>query len=154
MANIVFNIAKGSVVEYFRRVDSNDPANSAIIVVPVDAGATTDATARDFDTLAAVLAGGFTERSATGWGRKTLTDSDIATPAVDDSGDTFSVTIPDQTWTSVTAGAVTDLVICYDGDTTGGTDSNIIPLLLLDFAITPDGSDVTADAGAAIFTAS
>jgi hypothetical protein len=154
MANIVFNIAKGSVVEYFRRVDSNDPANSAIIVVPVDAGATTDATARDFDTLAAVTAGGFTERTTGGWNRKTLTDADIATPAVDDTGDTFSVTIPDQTWTAVTAGAVTDLVICYDSDTTGGTDANIIPLLLLDFAITPDGSDVTADAGTAIFTAS
>jgi hypothetical protein len=154
VANIVFNIAKGSVVEYFRRVDSNDPTNSAIIVVPVDAGATTDATARDFDTLAACTGGGFTERTTGGWNRKTLTDSDIATPAVDDSGDTFSVTIPDQTWTAVSAGAVTDLIICYDSDTTAGTDTNIIPLLLLDFAITPDGSDVTADAGAAVFTAS
>jgi len=154
MANIVFNIAKGSVVEYFRRVDSNDPTNSAIIVVPVDAGATTDATARDLDTLSACTGGGFTERTTGGWNRKTLTDADIATPAVDDTGDTFSVTIPDQTWTAVTAGAVTDLIICYDSDTTAGTDANIIPLLLLDFAITPDGSDVVADAGTAIFTAS
>lgn len=31
MANIVFNIAKGRVVELFNRVDTNDPANSAII---------------------------------------------------------------------------------------------------------------------------
>ena len=153
MANIVFNIAKGSVVEYFRRVDSNDPANSAIIIVPVDAGATTDATARDYDTLSAALVG-LTERTTGGWNRKTLTDADIATPAVDDGADTFSVTIPDQTWTAVSAGAVTDLIVCYDSDTTGGTDANIIPLLLLDFAITPDGSDVTADAGTAIFTAS
>ena len=154
MANIVFNIAKGSVVDYFRRVDANDPANSAIVVVPVDAGATSDATARDFDTLSAVTGGGFTERSTSGWGRKVLTDTDIATPAVDDTGDTFSVTIPDQTWTAVSAGAVTDLLVCYDSDTTAGTDANIIPLLLLDFAVTPDGSDVTADAGTAIFTAS
>jgi hypothetical protein len=153
MANIVFNIAKGSVVEYFRRVDSNDPANSAIIVVPVDAGATSDATARDYATLSAALAG-LTERTTGGWNRKTLTDVDIATPAVDNTGDTFSVTIPDQTWTAVSAGAVTDLLICYDGDTTAGTDANIIPLVMLDFAITPDGSDVTADAGTAIFTAS
>jgi hypothetical protein len=154
MANIVFNIAKGSVVDYFRRVDANDPANSAIIIVPVDAGATTDATARDFDTLSACTGGGFTERTTGGWNRKTLTDTEIATPAVDDTGDTFSVTIPDQTWTAVSAGAVTDLIVCYDSDTTAGTDANIIPLLLLDFAITPDGSDVVADAGAAIFTAS
>ena len=154
MADIVFNIAKGSVVEYFRRVDANDPANSAIIVVPVDAGATTDATARDFDTLAACTGGGFTERTTSGWNRKTLTDADIATPAVDDTNDRFEVTIADQTWTAVSAGAVTDLIICYDSDTTGGSDTNIVPLLLLDFAITPDGSDVVADAGTAIFRAS
>ena len=154
MADLVFNIAKGRVVEFFNRVDSNDPANSAIIVVPVDAGATTDATIRDFDTLSAALGGGLTERSTSGWNRKTLTDADIATPAVDDTNDRFEVTISDQTWTAVTAGAVTDLLICYDSDTTAGTDANIIPLLCLDFAITPDGSDVVADAGTAIFRAS
>ena len=28
MANIVFNIAKGRVIEYYNRVKSNDPTNS------------------------------------------------------------------------------------------------------------------------------
>ncbi len=28
MANEVFNIAKGQIVEYYRRVKGNDPANS------------------------------------------------------------------------------------------------------------------------------
>lgn len=154
MANVVFNIAKGRVVELFTRVDNNDPTNSAIIVVPVDAGATSDATAIDYDTLSAVL-GGMTERSTSGWNRKTLTDTAITVSATpDDGADSYSVTIPDQTWTAVSAGAVTDLVVCYDNDTTAGTDANIVPLLLLDFAVTPDGSDVTADAGTAIFTAS
>lgn len=37
MANFVFNIAKGRVAEFFNRVDSNDPANSAIILVPLSA---------------------------------------------------------------------------------------------------------------------
>jgi len=154
MANIVFNIAKGRVTELFNRVDSNDPANSAIIVVPVDVGATSDATIKDFDTLSAVLGGGVTERTTGGWNRKTLDDTAIAAFTVDDGTDLTSVTIPDQTWTAVSAGAVTDLVICYDSDTTGGTDANVVPLLLLDFAITPDGSDVVADAGTAIYTAS
>jgi hypothetical protein len=36
MANIVFNIAKGRVVELYNRVKSNDPANSAIILVPIE----------------------------------------------------------------------------------------------------------------------
>lgn len=151
MADIVFNIAKGRVAELFNRVDTNDPANSALIIVPVDAGATTDATIRDFDTLAAVLSGGVTERTTGGWNRKTLTDADITMPAPDDANDRIDLDIPDQTWTAVTAGAVTDLIVCYDSDTTGGTDSAIVPLTLHDFAITPDGSDVTAVINAAGF---
>ena len=144
MADICFNIAKGRVAELYNRVDTNDPSNSALIIVPVDVGATTDATIRDFDTLAAVLAGGVTERTTGGWNRKTLTDADIAAMTVDDGNDRMPLDLADQTWTSVTSGAVTDLIICYDSDTTGGTDSNIIPLTMHDFAITPDGSDVIA----------
>ena len=151
MADIVFNIAKGRVVELFNRVDTNDPTNSALVIVPVDVGATSDATIRDFDTLAAVLAGGVTERTTGGWNRKTLTDADITFPAPDDTNDRFDIDIPDQTWTAVTAGAVTDLIICYDNDTTAGTDSNLIPLTMHDFAITPDGSDVQAVINAAGF---
>lgn len=144
MSDLVFNIAKGRVAELYNRVDTNDPSNSALIIVPVDVGATTDATIRDFDTLAAVLAGGVTERTTGGWNRKTLTDADIAAMTVDDGNDRMPLDLPDQTWTSVTSGAVTDLIICYDSDTTGGTDSNIVPLTMHDFAITPDGSDVIA----------
>jgi hypothetical protein len=51
----------------------------------------------------------------------------------------------------VSAGAVTDLIICYDNDSTGGTDANLVPLTQHDFAITPDGSDVTAVINAAGF---
>ena len=76
MADLVFNIAKGRVAELYNRVDSNDPANSALIIVPIDRGATTDATFRDHDTLAAVLAAS-TERTTGGWNRKTLTDADL-----------------------------------------------------------------------------
>lgn len=151
MADIVFNIAKGRVVELFNRVDANDPTNSALVVVPVDVGATTDATIRDFDTLSAILAGGVTERTTGGWNRKTLTDADIALPAPDDTNDRYDIDIPDLVWTAVTAGAVTDLIICYDADTTTGTDANLIPLTMHDFPITPDGSDVTAVIAAAGF---
>jgi hypothetical protein len=146
MADLTFNVAKGRVAELYNRVDSNDPANSAIIIVPIDAGATTDATLRDLDTLSAVL-GVVTERSSNGWARKTLTDSALAAMTVDDVNDRMPVAIPAQTWSAVTAGAVTDLVICYDPDTTSGTDANIVPLTLHDFPITPDGSDVTVNAG-------
>ena len=147
----MFNIAKGRIVQLYDNVDTNTPANSALIVVPVDVGATSDATIKDFDTLAAVLAGGVTERTATGWNRKTLTDTELSAWAVDDTNDRVDLDIPDLTWTTVTAGAVTDLIICYDADTTGGSDSNIIPLTQHDFAITPDGSDVTAQIAATGF---
>lgn len=144
MADFVFNIAKGRVIEFFQRVDLNDPANSAIIIVPVDVGATTDATLRDFTTLSAVL-GAATERSTSNWNRKTLTDADLGPFSPDNVNDRFDITIGNITWTpGPTAGNVTDLLVCYDNDTTGGTDANIIPLLQYDFPITPDSSDVIA----------
>ena len=95
----------------------------------------------------AVLGAGVTERTTGGWNRKTLTDADLAAIAVDDTNDRMPATIPALLWTAVTAGAVTDLVFCYDSDTTAGTDANIIPLTMNAFAITPDGSDVQANAG-------
>ena len=55
MANIVFNIAKGRVAELYNRVKSNDPTNSAIILVPIEtSGLESDATLIDVDTLAAL----------------------------------------------------------------------------------------------------
>ena len=147
MSDFVFNIAKGRVAELFNRVKSNDPTNSAIIVVPVDRGAATDATLKDLDTLSAVL-GAVTERSTSGWTRKTLTDADLSAIAVDDTNDRMPATIPAILWSpGPTTGAVTDLIFCYDPDTTGGTDANIVPLVMSAFAITPDGSDVQANAG-------
>ena len=54
MANIVFNIAKGRIVEYYNRVKSNDPTNAALILVPIEtSGLESDATLIDADTLAA-----------------------------------------------------------------------------------------------------
>lgn len=153
MADLVFNIAKGRVVEYYNRVKSNDPANSALIIVVIDANGDTDATIRDRDDLSALLAGTSNEVTNSGYARKTLTDSDLAAlPAPDDTNDRYDIDIPDQTWTAVAAGtAWTDLLVCYDADTTTGTDSNIIPLTLHDFALTPDGSDITAQIAAAGF---
>jgi hypothetical protein len=145
VSDFVFNIAKGRVAELYNRVDSNDGANSAIIIVPVDRGASSDATLKDDATLTAVLTH-VTERSTNGWARKTLTDSDLAALTVDNTNDRMPCAFPTQTWTP-TSGAVTDLVFCYDNDTTAGTDSNLVPLVMLAFAITPDGSQVEATGG-------
>lgn len=146
MAASVFNIAKGRVAEFYNRVDSNDPSNSALkIVVLGTSGLQSDATLIDYDTLAAILAGGNSEVTNTNYARKTLTDSDISALTVDDTNDRMDVDIPDQTWTSVAAGDTwAKLLVCYDNDTTSGDDSNIIPLTLHDFSVVPSGADITA----------
>jgi hypothetical protein len=156
MADFVFNVAKGRVAEFYNRVDSNDPANSALIIVVIDANGDTDATMRDRDTLSALLGGTANEVTNTNYARKTLTDSDLSAFAPDDTNDRVDLDIADQTWTGVAAGdAWTDLLVCYDNDTTGGDDTNIIPLTLHDFVVTPDGSDITAQiASAGFFRAS
>ena len=145
MANFVFNQALGRVAALHDRVDGNDPANAALIVVAINTTAT-DATLKDLDTLAAIEADANTaEVTNSGYARKVLTDADITASTVDDTNDRVACDIADQTWTGVAAGtAWTDLLICYDSDTTAGTDSNIIPLTCHDFAVSPNGGNITA----------
>ncbi len=142
MANIVFNQAKGRIIEIYARVKSNDPANSALILVPIETtGLEADATLIDADTLTALLAG--TTNEQTTMGRKVLTDADLAAlPAPDDTNDRYDVSLPTVTWTAATGNAISKIAVCYDSDTTTGTDANIIPLTMFDFVISPDGSDV------------
>lgn len=154
MADLVCNIAKGRVIEYYNRVKGNDPANSAFILVALNVTGDQDDAIRDADTLAAVEAlANVAEVTNANYARKSLTDADLAAlPAPDDTNNRYDIDLPDQTFSAVAAGdAWTDLLLCYDSDTTGGTDANIIPLCLYDFAVTPDGSDIVAQINAAGF---
>ena len=140
--------------EFVFRVNGNDPANSALIITLLQANVA-DATLVDFDNLSLLLAdAGNTEATFTNFARQTLTDTDLSDPTVDDTNDRQDADIPDQTFTSA-GGAVnntlTKLLVCYDGDTTGGDDTNIIPLTHHDFAITTDGTDIVAQINAAGF---
>jgi hypothetical protein len=149
MANFVFNIAKGRVVEYYNRAESNDPANSALILVPLSASGT-EAQGQDLDDLAAVEADAtFAERTTGGWVRKTLESVQLAAlPAPDDVNNRYGVQVPAVTWTTPAAGNnTTGLLVCYDPDTTGGADSAIIPLTHHDFVVTTDGNDVVLNVG-------
>src|SRR5574343_324791 len=95
MADFLFNVAKGRIVELANRVNDNDPTNTSLTVT------------------------------------------------TDDSGDLQSVDMADQTFSAIASGdGWTDLLVCYDSDTTGGTDSNIIPLMQFDAPVTPDGTDI------------
>ncbi len=145
MANFVFNIAKGRVVEFYNRAENNDPTNSALILVPLSSSGT-EAQGQDLDDLAAVEAdANFAERTSGGWVRKTLESAQLASlPSADDTNNRYDVSLPAVTWTTPAAGNnTTGLLVCYDSDTTAGTDSNIIPLTHHDFVVTTDGNDVT-----------
>lgn len=144
MANIVFNIAKGKVAEYYDRVKGNDPAASAIILVPIEtAGLESDAVLIDVDTLTALLAGTTNEQVAN-MGRKVLTDAELAAiPAPDDVNDRNERSLPTTTWAAATGNAISKIAVCYDPNTAGGTDAEIVPLTLFDFIQTPTGTDIT-----------
>ncbi len=142
MAAIVMNVAKGRVVELYRRVKSNDPANSAIVAVPIETtGLETDAVLRDKLTLADFLSG--TTNEQTTMGRKVLTDAELAAfPGPDTANDRYDVSVPLHIWAGATGNAISKILYCYDPDTTGGTDADLIPLTLHDYAATPDGGDL------------
>lgn len=144
MADGVFNISKGKVGELAQRVVNNDPANSALIVV-LSSGAITDATLRDLDTLQQCIDdAGFTEATFTNYARKVV-EAPVIT--VVDASDRLEADMPDLTWAAAGNGVnntLTRLSVHYDGDTTGGNDSNIVPLTFHDFTVTTDGSDITA----------
>ena len=143
MADIVFNIAKGRVAY----LASLPAASDAFIAVPIEtSGIVSDATMIDYDDLNALLAGASNEQTT--MGRKTLASVTVTT---DDTNDRVDVDAADITWTAATGNAISAIVICYDGDTGAGTDANIIPLVKLDCALTPDGSDFTAQFNSAGF---
>lgn len=151
MADQVFNIAKGRVAELHHRVDANDPTNAVIVVVLLKV-AEADATLIDYDTLGALLAGSNTEADFTNYARKVLSDSDITSFAVDDTNNRNECDLPDQTWTAAGGASNNTLVkaiICYDPDSTGGTDAELIPLVHQDFAITTNGGNITQQFNAA-----
>jgi hypothetical protein len=160
MADFVFNIAKGRVAELYNRVDSGDPTDSRLVVVVLNVTggvAAEDAALIDADTLAAIEAlSNVAEVTNTGYARKYITSSDISAISPDDTNNRMDLDIADQTWTAVSAGdAWMKLVVCYipDGNASGGlsADSAVVPLTAHDFAVTPDGSDITAQIAAAGF---
>ena len=137
MADVVFNIALGEVKKY-AKLDGG--ANDALIVVLLkSSGIEADATIRDHDDLAALLAAANDEADFTNYARKTITS---ATITVDDTNNRVDIDIADQTWTSAGGAAnntLAALLVNYDPDTTAGTDSTVVPLTKHDFSVTTDG---------------
>ena len=150
MGDLVFNISKGKAGQYVQNVKDGSPANSRLLVVPLETtGLEADATLKDHDNLSVLLAGTSNEQAT--MGRKTVLAANI-TLTLDDTNDRLDIDMADITWTAATGNAISALLVCYIPDgVTPGADTTVIPLTNHAFVVTPDGSDVTAQIAAAGF---
>jgi len=154
----ISRISLGSEMEQQRRINANDPANSAFVIFALAAGHESLATLRTYADLATLLAGtGNDEPTNANYARVVVTDAGLGDPTV--SGSNMVATITDITpaLTAVAAGNNWSVVgIGYDSDTTGGTDSGIVMTYLCELTsdFVPNGSDVNYDFPTALFTAS
>lgn len=152
MADFQFNVSLGREVELYNRVDSNDPAASALVMLVLrSAGLEADEVLKDYATVAAILAGASDEVTNIGYARKILTDTELAAYTVDNTLNRILLAIAAQTFAAIAAGdAWSKVVIAYDADTAAGTDANLIPITAHDLrisnaAIVPNGSNIVID---------
>lgn len=138
MANGVFVNALGKVAYY-----ATLPAAADSIVVVLLKTAQADDTLNNYDNLATLKASN-SEADFTNYARKTATGL-VVTPNTD--GNLVDVDFDDITWANAGAApgsnALVKLLTCYKPDT-ASADSAIIPLTYHDFAVTTDGSAITA----------
>lgn len=144
MANLLFNSQRGSLVQH--KADGED-----LIVVLLQV-AQADATLRDHDDLAAVLAAANTEATFTNYAREVILNAAWSV-TITDGSEIATADFADITWTAA-GGAVDNtlvkLLVCIDG----ANDAARFPVTLHDFATTTDGNDLTAVVDAAGFYAS
>lgn len=148
MANQVMNFARGKIGYYAADALGLSPANSRLTIVVLEANEADD-TLNNYDDLGTLLGqAGNTEATSTGYSRFEHAAANV-TSSVDDTANTAKAVIDtDDTWSSVSQAASeswTKLLINYDDDNAAGTDANIVPLTHHDFAVTPNGGDITAD---------
>jgi hypothetical protein len=140
-SNVVFNIAKGRVVE---KIADAGTVIGMVLLKVVD----TDATLIDYDTVALMLAGTPDEADFTNYARKT---SITGTITIDDTNNWVDVDVPDQTWTSAggaTNNTLVKLVTYYEES---AADSGRVPMTAHSFDATTDGNDLIAQIAAAGF---
>lgn len=136
MASFVCNVALGRE----RTFAELGAANDALIAIPVQtSGLEADSVLRDKADVAAFFSGSTDEQTT--MGRVTLTN---VTVTVDNANDRVNLDCDDIVWPGATGNPISKILIAYDGDTTGGTDANVIPLSVHDFTATPDGTSITA----------
>lgn len=123
-AAFIFNVAKGKIAYYAGLPAVSD---GLVLVWLKNTGLESDATLKDYDTLAAILAAANDECDFTGYSRRTLSG---VTVTVDDTGDKVVIDSADPaSYTNTGAAQVSGAaIVCYDPDTGAGTDADLIPL--------------------------
>lgn len=155
MPDIIPNESLGLSRRYIKNVEDNSPV-AAVLRIHAWVITATDATLRDMtgNTVSVLEAIALVAEAAnSGYANITMDETDI-TETVDDTNDRVDIAFADQTFTSVVAGDNwTDISISYDADGTD-TDANTEVLHILDFAVTPNGGDITVDFPAVSFRVS
>lgn len=136
MGSFAFNISKGMHAYYAGLPGISD----GLVVIPIEAsGVEADSVLVDYATVADILAGSTNEQTT--MGRKVITSVSVL---VDNTNDRVAVDTANLIWSMASGSAVSDLLVAYDPDTSGGTDASLIPLSWHDFPAIPDGSSITA----------
>lgn len=145
MADFVFNISLGRVVQYALNVQDNDPAAS-IFRMHAWVTSAADDLMNNADTVTELEAvTGVTE--ATPYTNQIMTDTDI-TVTVDDTANDVEVDSNDVTFTAVSAQTAWDTVSISYNDAGDDNDSNSLLQTSHLFDVTPNGGDITAQFGA------
>lgn len=134
MGEFRFNVAKGRWAQWA----ITDATKFGLLLLKV---VEADATLKDRDTLAAILAAANTEANFTNYSRKT---GITGTLTLDDTNDRVDLSVPDQTWTSAggaTNNALVKLIVFYE---VTASDAGRVPLNGSDFVQTTAGTDLTA----------
>ena len=136
MADVLFNVALASIAEKVRD-------GATVLGVLLLTAAEADDALRDHDNLSALLgAAGNTEAVDASAARKTGLTGVVT---VDDVNNLVDTDLPDQVFTALAGAAIVKAIIFYEES---ASDAGRIPLAALDWAITPDGSDVTLELNA------
>jgi hypothetical protein len=138
MAALIPNMAKGKAAYY-----AGLPAANDALIWVLFSGTETDDNIRDADTLTAVIGTALNEATFAGYARVTATGVSVT---VDDTNNRTDVDAADPSWSPTAAEALTRIGLFYDPDTTTGTDADLVPLFIDDFALT------TATSGTLTYT--
>lgn len=159
MANGSFDVALGREVELYNRVLLDDPLLATLMLVVLANGVEADSVLRSYETLAEVLSSN-DEVSNSGYNRIVLYSGDISAYSIDHDNHRIVLPLVDQTFPTIDIGdSWRKLLLCFDSNPSGGTDSDVVPIAFYDMlingvAVVPNGNDIIVGFGNGLLIAS